>query len=296
MNLRYRLVVLIFLLTFGFTCLQAQSYENDSSLITHKLIVLDIEISCDKIEFIQGESINILVKIKNNSSDTLRISKHKYYFFDFDKDSTFSNYYDRGIVDISPFGTYYYMVEPLSYLFFRGIDLSTYTLKPGNYDYYLSKFLGKKEYVSNKINIIVNSIPDSLLQAFNDLIFIPNNPRSIETAEQLLTKYKGTFYEENYYEKVMSYPVYDNAIQNKVEAKEYRTKAVNLYKEFILKFPNSTRAYLSFNKIMYNYENNQFLIEDILISLKNSQPECKLLEVLKNKPEYLNKEIKYLLD
>jgi hypothetical protein len=296
MNLRYWLVVLIFLLTFGFTCLQAQSYENDSSLITHKLIVLDIEISCDKIEFIQGESINILVKIKNNSSDTLRISKHKYYIFDFDKDSTFSNYYDRGIVDISPFGTYYYMVEPLSYLFFRGIDLSTYTLKPGNYDYYLSKFLGKKEYVSNKINIIVNSIPDSLLQAFNDLIFIPNNPRSIDTAEQLLTKYKGTFYEENYYEKVMSYPVYYNAIQNKVEAKEYRTKAVNLYKEFILKFPNSTRAYLSFNKIMYNYENNQFLIEDILISLKNSQPECKLLEVLKNKPEYLNKEIKYLLD
>jgi len=267
---------------------------------------LEIELSCDKTEFIQGESIDVLVKITNNTNNTFRMRPPKHYIYDFNKDSTFTSQFGNGLIEIPPSGNYYYMLEPTSYLVFCGIDFSTHTLKPGNYEYYLSLFLGKEEFLSNKINIKVNPVPDSLVVAFNNLRYDPNEPYAIETHEEYAEKYietykgyiemyKGTFYEQQYFFKLLVHPYFNSAIRNKDDAKDYREEAIKLNKEFILKYPNTSHAYGLFQVIMFNYTDNQALVEEILTSLKNNQPECKLLEVLRNQPGYLHKQLKHLL-
>jgi hypothetical protein len=47
---------------------------------------------------------------------------------------------------------------------------------------------------------------------------------------------------------------------------------------------------------MKNYDENKVLIGDILTSLKRIEPESHLLTVLKNQPDYINKQIKHLLN
>jgi hypothetical protein len=81
--------------------------------------------------------------------------------------------------------------------------------------------------------------------------------------------------------KVFGYGFYYNAIQNKDEFRDYRDKAINLYREFILKYPNSSNAYSHFQVIMYNYKDNALLVNEILSSLNYNQPNCKLLESFK---------------
>lgn len=259
---------------------------------------LKIELCCDKTEFIQGESIDLLIKIRNNTIDTINIGLPKHFLYDVVKDSTFSKNigHSHSSLFIPSFGTYYFILDPSDWQIFpERMDHSTLTLKPGNYEYYVSGSLNRKKYISNKLKINVKPVPDSLKKAFNDLMFKENNFTTLESAEQLLAKYKGTFYEKRFYRKVFGFNSYYYAIQNKKDAKDYRKKAVNLYKEFILKFPNNSLAYGEFQVIMFNYADNQTLVEEILTSLKNNQPECKLLEVLRNQPEYLHKKLKHLL-
>lgn len=281
------LLISLLLVSSGYAC-KADTVKCNSDSTS-----LEVTLSCDKTEFIQGESIDVLIKIKNNTNDTISISP-KHYLYDYNSDSTFSNG-GRGIIIIPPFENYYYMLDPSDWLLFLGrMDLTTFTLKPGNYEYYTSASLSNKKYLSNKINIKVNAVPDTLESAFNNLKYDKKNWTTIETAEKHLEKYKYNFYATKFYRRVFDYGYYYNAIQNKDEAKDYRERAIKLYKEYILRFPNTSIAYGSFPVIMFNYADNQSLVEEILKSLKQNQPDCKLLVVLRNQSWYKKQLIQLL--
>ena len=284
------LFLFIYPLIFITPSLKAQYEENDSTLQIQDLV---IEISCNKTEFIQGEPIDILIKIFNNSNDTVNIYLN-HYLVNIKNGSTSKHSFDRGIT-IHPLKKCYLFIDPAAWMMFLGSIDSAHSLKPGNYKFYVTTTYSNTKYESNKIILVVNPVPDSLLQAYNDLKYIPDQPRSIETSEKLLDKYKGSFYEKRFYDQVFGSGFYFYAIQNKEEYKNYRDKAVKLYREFILKYPNSSNAYSNFRVIMYNYKDNASLVNEILASLYYNQPNCKLLEILRNQQDYFYREIKYLL-
>ena len=174
------------------------------------------------------------------------------------------------------------------------MDFITHTLRPGNYEYYISASLGNKKYQSNRINIKINPVPDSLKPAFNDLKYDLKNNITFETAEERLEKYEYNFYATKFYRREFGYGYYYNAIQNKDDAKDYRERAIKLYKEYILRFPNTSIAYGLFQVIMFNYTDNQLLVAEILKSLKQNQPDCKLLDVLRHQSWYKQQLIQLL--
>lgn len=291
MKSQYCLILFTFILIYSLPHLKAQSAESDSSLNIQDLI---LEISCEKTEFIQGERINILIKTINKTEETVRVFPNN-YLYNKENGSTSKHSFDQGII-IPPLEKYYLFIEPAAWMMFLGSIDSANSLKPGNYEFYVTTTYSNTKYESNIIIIVVNPVPDSLLQAYNDLKYIPDQPRSIETSEKLLEKYKGSFYEERFYDQVFGNGFYYNAIKNKEDFKDYRNKAINLYREFILKYPNSSNAYSQFRVIMYNYKDNALLVNEILSSLNYNQPNCKLLEILRNQQDYFYKEIKYLLN
>jgi hypothetical protein len=121
------------------------------------------------------------------------------YLYNKENGSTSKHSFDRGII-IPPLEKYYLFIDPAAWMMFLGSIDSANSLNPGNYDFYVTTTYSNKRYESNKIKIVVNPVPDSLLQAYNDLKYIPDQPRSIETSEKLLEKYKGSFYEERFYD------------------------------------------------------------------------------------------------
>jgi len=294
----YLFVITIFTPEFsqpGFNCLIYGKENLQKEIKRLQSDDLEIEISCDKTEFIQGESIDILAKIKNNTSKTLTTSAFKHNLYDSSKHSIFTNNNDKAKVDIPPYSTYYYLVDPQDWVLFSGKDFSTNTFYPGNYEYSFSWFVGKNEFTSNKINIKIISVPDSLKEAFEELKFDSANPHSVNDWETLFEKYKGTFYEQQFYYRLLNHPIYYDAVMNKTKDNVFSAKVLKLYKEFILKYCNTVNAYSKFLWLMYNYSDNAMLIDEILTSLIIHQPDCKILEVLRNQPDYMNKEIKYLL-
>lgn len=251
---------------------------------------LDIEISSDKPEIIQGESIDVLVKVINKTNKAVIMGAPKHYLYDYNNDTNYTNHYGEGRVhvEIPPNGSYYFLLDPQSYLLFKGMDFSTNSFPPGSYDYYMSLFVGGKEIKSNAIKLRLNPVPDSLKQAYEDLQFDPKtydpNKNYLLEAEKKFRKYKGTYYEKVFYKRLLQYPKY---LEEKRELKE------NAFRDFVLKYPNSEDAYYIFQRIL-GFNNDKFT-EDIIAHLKTNSPNSKLLLVLKNQPEYMNKQIKYLL-
>lgn len=248
---------------------------------------LEIDISCGKTEIIQGESIDILVKLKNNTNKIIRTGSPKHYLNHLNKDSLITNHYGHAVIDISPFSTYYFFINPIGYISYSAKDYIYDPWHLGSYEYNISQFVGQNEFTSNKIDITINPIPDSLQLPFNELKFDPNNLKTTDDWENLLEKYKGTFYERQFYYMLLNTPKYREDID----------LSARLYKEFILKYPDNDFSYSIINTLVYNYTYNKILIEDILMSLKTNKPDCKLLEVLRNQPEYMDIiKINYLLD
>lgn len=249
---------------------------------------LSIEISGDKSEFIQGETLNFLVKMTNNTGDTIITHVIRCYLNDFHKDSVYTGQSRYGWIIIPPLGHYYYFNSPADFII-KGTDWTNRTLFPGNYEYYISS--DNKEFVSNKIHFKVYPVPDSLLVAYNDLIYIPGEVKTIRDYEALYEKYRGTYYEQEFLRK----SIYEAAIIFD-DHPEYREKAISLSKLFILKYTDSEEAYHLFKFLMTNYPDNKAVIAEILKSLITDKPDCKLLIVLRSKPDQVFKQIKSLLD
>jgi len=262
---------------------------------------LSIKISCDKPEIIQGEYIDVLVKVTNKTNKMITMGAPKHYLYDYNNDLIYTNHFGEGRVQVKILEneSYYFLLDPQGYLMFKGKDFSTNTFPPGSYDYYVSLFVGGKEIRSNKINLKVKPVPDSLKQAYDALRFYkqydPNKNYLLE-AENKFMKYKGTYYQKEFLYNLLNTYTYMDAIQNKKNAVIFRKKATKLYKEFILKYPNASQAYYLFSLIMNNFKENNNLVSSILSILKANGQKSKLLMVLRHQPEYMNKQIKHLLN
>jgi hypothetical protein len=259
---------------------------------------LSIEISCDKPEIVQGEYIDVQVKVINKTDKTITMGAPKHYLYDYNNDLTYTNHFGEGHVqiDIPANGYYYFLLDPQGYLMFKGKDLSTNTFPPSYYDYYLSLFIGENEIKSNIIKLGVKPVPDSLKSDFDKFKYIPGRYYAVEDYERLYEEHKGTYYEKEFLYNLLNTYSYMDAIKNKKNAMVFREKASQLYKEFILKYSNTSQAYYLFSKIMDNYKENNELVANILSNLKTNDPQSNLLMVLRHQPEYMNKQIKQLLN
>lgn len=283
------LLIFLFLVLWEHNCkVHNIEYSSDST-------DLEVIISCDKTEFIQGESIDVFLKITNHSTDTIHIQTTNHIIYNLSNDSTSINQIRSNII-LPPTGKYYGLIDPSDYLVFGGIDFSTNTLKHGKYSFYLSLLTDNNIYSSNKLNIVIDSVPDSLKESFNELKSHNTRIKNTADLERLALQHEGTFYEQQFYFKLLQTSSYYCAVQGKKDYEQYRNRALQFYKEFILEYYNTSDAYLLFKRLMKNYDENKVLIGDILTSLKRIEPESHLLTVLRNQPDYINKQIKHLLN
>lgn len=116
MKPQYRLTLFAFFFNISLFFLQAQSIENDSALIIQRL---EIVISCDKTEFIQGQLIDILVNIKNNSNDTIALPPFDQYLYSYKDAKTYkgdSMGSRLGSAHIPPFQEMMFIFDPLQFI------------------------------------------------------------------------------------------------------------------------------------------------------------------------------------
>jgi hypothetical protein len=217
---------------------------------------LSIEISCKATNFIRGEAQDVFVKVKNNSDKTIITNPPNNYLYDLTKDSLYSGQSGNGHIEIPPHFDYYFFDDPTDYIL-AGIDIYDFNLYPGNYEYYISLSSSGEEYFSNKINIKIDPVPDSLKLGFNDLRFVPGTKTSIEDYRADYKKYQGTFYDKEFLNALLSTGTYSFAISHPEGYREYRNEAINLTEKFIFKYPNSKYAYYLFVNLSYNFNENE---------------------------------------
>jgi hypothetical protein len=249
---------------------------------------LSIEISCDKAEIIQGESLDILAKIKNNSDHDIKIGSTKHYLYDLNSDSLRINNFDpHSIIEIPAHVQFSFFIDPLHYIAYNGNGIVPgypwFYWYAGNYDYYIDISGGSNQIKSNKIHIIVNPVPDSLLQAFEELKDYVRKAKTGREWKTLLEKHRGSYYEKEFYYRYLTSSECSGNL------------GTNEKKEFVIRYPNTALSYSIFNSLVDNYNNNKDQIEDILNHLKINAPSSKLLMVLRNRPDYMNKPIIHLL-
>ena len=261
---------------------------------------ISIELNCDKKEIIQGQMLDVVVKIKNNTNKIIKMGGLKHLLYNTDKD-TLMIFETGKPFRLNPLSHYTHITDPQGFFFYNG-ELKTGYLYPGSYEYSIGLAVGKEKITSNKINFKVNPVPDSLKTAFNELynknnikVRLNTNTNKFDRYEMLAEKYKGTFYEKEFYYKLLKQYNYYKAVRNKgEEAKKLRKRAIDLYKFFILKYPNSHFSIYLFGNLYANNSDYKKIITEIIRSLKKNSPQCKLLEVIKDQLDGY-KEIKYLL-
>jgi len=254
---------------------------------------LEIEISCDKTEYIQGESFNIYVKFLNNSDEPIKItSSPKHYLQDLNRDSLrISNFNSHPLIEIPAHSEYDFLIDPLHAIAYNGNGIVPgypwFYWYTGDYNYYISQSISNNEYKSNKINIRINPVPDSLLQAFQELKDYVGFSKTGKDWNTILEKNKGHYYEKEFYYRLLTTLGYFDKI-NETNSQ--------LYEEFIVKYPDNDFSYRILNYLSNYYEKNKGLVDRIIERLRTKSPNSKLLMVLRNQPEYMmNNQIKHLL-
>jgi hypothetical protein len=258
---------------------------------------LRINITTPKTDFIKGELIDVLVDVKNNTSDTLEIINLKHYLHPIGTSESINGQFrDDRSIKISPNENYKLILNPLALINYKDDDktvlpsLPWYYWPEGDYEYNLSYNLNGKEYISNKLLISVKSVPDTLLLAFNDLKEDLKNPATFdsdhykfEKYEKLFEKYKNSFYAKEFFTKLILNWNYYDALYGKEKASILRVRAVDLVREFIIKYPNTETSQNLFMYLMNNYDQNRQIIEEIITSLKDTKENSYLLQIIVNR-------------
>ena len=198
-----------------------------------------------------------------------------------------------------------YIINPLQFINHKKEDKSLlpglpwYYWTVGNYNYYIYYKLNKVVCTSNKITITIKPPSDSLISDFEALKTDLKNPDLLNTStykfeslEHLYEIHKGTFYEKEFLYKLLINWNYTYAIANKNEAETLRPRAMELYKEFILKYPNTEGAIFYFGNIYsYRDQGNENLLKEILTSLKNDDCANIFWRVVDNQKRYRFKDL-----
>jgi hypothetical protein len=88
--------------------------------------LLEVSIESSRAEYIKGELIDVFIKIKNISSDTLKISPLTQYLYSYESDSTIqkftSTHSHYSGNSITPFDEFLNMIDPLKWIFYKDLE------------------------------------------------------------------------------------------------------------------------------------------------------------------------------
>jgi hypothetical protein len=290
------LIIFILSIWFNLSKIKAQSALDDSSNNPEEL---EIKISCNKTEFIQGQLIDVLVNMKNNRNTIIKLNSPDQYIFSVRDSQTYSyrpSSTDLAYLIIPPYQEYCYLINPLQFINHKNADkgplpdLPWYYWPEGEYEYYITYKIGSTTvtFNSNKIKILIKTLPDSLIKAFEDLkSFYPYSQYEPNRDEILFENYKNNFYEKEYYHKMLIGKHYSNSQTLSSNRELDKSKVVELYKEFILKYPNTNDAYFLLTNI-YSLRDrgNENYLQEIINSLKYNNSADILLQVLHCQKKY----------
>jgi hypothetical protein len=251
----------------------------------------DLTIESARSEFIMGEIPDVIISIKNKSNDTLKLDKFQQYIYSYDENRTIEGYKTDGMpyTILPPHQQYSFFINPMAFINHKNEGntpaIPWFYWYEGKYDFYISYRNNGDTYFSNKILLTIDSLPDSLKEAFENLKYNINITRPSGYYRMLADKYKGTFYEQQFYYKLFVSPEYRE--MNDTQQLEV--------KQYIINYCNTESAYQFFHSLLIRYDKYQNLIKDILLELKKEKPDCAILKVLRTQPDYNYKQIKSLL-
>lgn len=255
---------------------------------------ISIRIISNTSEIVKGQLFDVLIDIKNNSAEPIELNNLKHYLVIKNSSTTINNQFkDERKIKIVPFENFKLIVNPLSSINYKIEDktglpsLPWYYWPEGEYEYYISYEVGERDHCSNRIPIIIKDIPDSLQESFGDLKENLQNPATLnfntykfDKYEALFDKYKNSFYNKEFYSKLLTNRNYYYAIHNKEEAKILRDIALKLCKDYIINYPESETSQNLFLRLIRNYEQNKMVIDDIVISLRKEKSDSYLLQFI----------------
>ena len=227
---------------------------------------LDIKLEIEYDHFIKRKTNTLYLVITNKSNETIELPRAgvRYKFHYLDKGYEFHHNKMGGLRGASyPLAAKQTIYKPLTLT-----DMAVYAegigFLPGRAYYwpegaYTVQCFIEGENInmaSDKINFIIDAVPEKYEEAFNDLKKIHSRPENYELFYQ---KHKDTIYRQEFMEEILRSGLFMDAIASSEES-EFKTKVQQLYEEYILSYPNSLSARIFFGKInMYYDHNRQFL-------------------------------------
>lgn len=247
---------------------------------------IKIELMLSKNEFFQGESINILCSVFNQSAMSVYIGGYEHHLLNLNTGKLYNsreNYSRRSQTGIPAFSIEKSIIDPHDWL--MSDEYIGNPFPSGTYEYWLTEIINDRKIVSNKVRFTILEPPDSVKPQLNELIYLSNKSTPLDEAKSLYEKYKNSFYSERALKKLLSYPNLETTLKLK------------LTKQYIISYPNSSKAVYLFLNLLGNHLENRILLEEIIENLKRNQPDCYLLEVLRSWPDNLDtkKQIRHLL-
>jgi DNA-binding ferritin-like protein (Dps family) len=295
----YLLIIIVISIFFHSPQLYANS-NTESDSINNIVIELFIENN----EFIKGQLFEIFVRFKNNGNEKIVIPCSKIWQNVTHNLTNNFSYEFRGTeIVLEPNEEKVFLKSPtIDYTYNEGLTaeyLPWHYWFQGDYEFNVTINTANTVVTSNTIQFLIKPVPENLQEAFNTLGFDLTNINSVdqltlknEDNEALFVKYKGTFYEKEFFYKLFLNKYYRFAIENKEGARILRNKAEKLAKEYIAKYPNTHLTKLMLHHIQRGGTKNQMLMEEIVNILKKTNIQDKkvkpnsMLEVIYTEPKY----------
>ncbi len=214
-----------------------------------------ITIKTTKQIYIQGQKIDVLVTIQNKTGNTIIVpGLFITSLTDIDSNMTIEGdgsvfYWGGGGLSIAPHGKYMSYSSPCDEADALSpvktmARLPWAVFYPGNFDFYIEYIYKKIIYKSNHVNFKILSVPDSLRASFQDVMaesqLVPGGQDiSYPGYLKALANSKGGFYERECLEKILSAGSYQYVFWGDSKTEFLYSKAVELYEEFMLKYPDN---------------------------------------------------------
>jgi hypothetical protein len=237
---------------------------------------IELSLISEKEEYMQGETINLLARIKNNSDQQAFLAMWPVYHLFFKNEMKYIPVPEEYVSIpqiLMPFSETLRMLKPL----LRGYKI----LEAGEYELFISFGYGIK---SNSIPIKITQLPDSLKKELSDMS-IPDYNSPIKYDDYFRTKYeeyKDSYFAEEFLAlKLTSFSFYDALKGEPVEGIS-KTEAQNLYKEFIIKYPNHPYS-IGFFERLYELSDNKEFVEDLITELKENKGSFLYQTLINNK-------------
>lgn len=252
---------------------------------------ITFHITAEKNIIKKGKIINILCNIINNGNQSVKFDSRIYFHIEdlsrnimlpVRRSNTIIINLKEGqnrLSIINPFTTINYKDE-------FNHPMASYPwpyIKEGRYRIYFSIETEKGKVKSNEIEIEVLQLNEEDQLLFQQLIAQVETHKTKDESYNLLRQNIDSFYAAEYY---YLYGSLDTDVLSK-EGHYQREEVINLIKEHIIKFPNSSKSARLYGYLERDFDDCQQAIEEIVETLKAESPECWLLQIIEYTKELI---------